>query len=303
MNAGRALVVGDVMIDVIVRAEGPLVPGSDRRARIEMRQGGSGANQAVWLAHHGAAVDFVGRVGASDVVEQESIFRRAGVTPYLTGDPHRETGRLVALIDANCERSFLTDRAANEALGYADIARARIDAARLIHLSGYSFFAPGPREAVIATMARAARRNIPVSIDPASVSFLREAGAAHFLAWTAGAEMIFPNADEAEALTGASSEDEQLRRLAALYPIAVVKRGAQGAQMAAGERRWRVAAQVVEAIDATGAGDAFVGAFLACRLRGGELQRCLEEAVAAGSLATRTLGGRPASMRLGEAPG
>ena len=136
MNAGRVLVVGDVMIDVIVRAEGPPVAGSDRRARIEMRQGGSGANQAVWLAHFGAEVDFVGRVGACDAPDQEAIFRRAGVTPWLTGDPHRQTGRLVALIDATGERSFLTDRAANEALGYADIARAPIDAARLIHLSG-----------------------------------------------------------------------------------------------------------------------------------------------------------------------
>jgi len=295
MNAGRVLVVGDVIIDLIVRAEGPPVPGSDRRARIEMRQGGSGANQAVWLAHFGAEVDFVGRVGAGDALEQEAIFRRAGVTPWLARDPDRQTGRLVALIDASGERSFLTDRAANEALEYPDIARAPVDAARLIHLSGYSFFAPGPREAVLATMARAAANHIPVSVDPASVSFLRETGVARFLASTAGARIIFPNADEAEALTGASDEDEQMRRLAALYPIAVVKRGARGAEMAEGDRRWRVAAEAVEALDATGAGDAFVGAFLACWLRGGERQRCLAEAVAAGSLATCSLGGRPAS--------
>ena len=293
MNAGRALVVGDVMIDVIVRAEGPLVPGSDRRARIEMRQGGSGANQAVWLAHFGAEVDFVGRVGACDAGEQEAIFRRAGVTPWLAGDPERQTGRLIALIDASGERSFLTDRAANEALDPADVARAPIDSASWVHLSGYSFFAPGPCEAVLATMARAQRGGIPVSIDPASVSFLREAGVAKFLAWTAGAQIIFPNADEAEALSGASDEGEQMRKLAALYPVVVVKRGARGAEMAAGERRWRVAAEPVEALDATGAGDAFVGAFLACRLRGGELWNCLEQGVSAGALATRSLGARP----------
>lgn len=39
-EAGRVLVVGDVMTDVIVRPEGPLVRGSDRRAKIQRRPGG-----------------------------------------------------------------------------------------------------------------------------------------------------------------------------------------------------------------------------------------------------------------------
>jgi hypothetical protein len=44
------LVIGDVMTDVIVRPEGPLARGSDRRAAITVQAGGSMANQAAWLA-------------------------------------------------------------------------------------------------------------------------------------------------------------------------------------------------------------------------------------------------------------
>jgi sugar/nucleoside kinase (ribokinase family) len=293
-GAGRVLVVGDVMIDIIARSEGPLVSGSDRRARILMRQGGSGANQAVWLAHYGVAVDFVGRVGAGDLAAQKAIFRRAGVTPWLIGDAQYETGRLIALIDRDGERSFLTDRAANEALEHRDITRAPIETAALMHLSGYSFFAPKPRAAVAAAMARAKALGIPVSIDPASAGFLREVGAEQFVAWTAGAGLIFPNRDEAEALTGSGDEEEQLRRLAALYPIVVIKRGAKGAQMAEGEVRWSLPAASCQALDTTGAGDAFVAAFLAERLRGSLPEHCLAQAIAAGSLATQSPGGRPA---------
>ncbi len=47
----RVLVVGDVMTDVVARREGPLAPGSDRRAAIRITPGGSAANQAAWLAH------------------------------------------------------------------------------------------------------------------------------------------------------------------------------------------------------------------------------------------------------------
>ena len=56
------------------------------------------------------------RVGAADVAAETARLTEAGVTPHLVGDPERPTGRLVALIDPSGERSFFTDRGANEAL-------------------------------------------------------------------------------------------------------------------------------------------------------------------------------------------
>ena len=287
----RALLVGDVMTDVIVRPDGPLARGSDRRARIRFKPGGSAANQAAWLASLGVTVDLVARVGLADVKSESRLLARAGVTPHLIGDPKRPTGRLVALIDANGERSFYTDRAANEALSAVDIPDALIETASLIHLSGYSFFAPSPREAALDVMRRAGET--PVSIDPASAEFLREVGAEAFLGWTRGASILFPNEDEAAALTGTNKPETQCERLAALYPLVVLKRGAAGCLAAEGARRWRVPAPAVEAIDATGAGDAFVAAFLSVRLQGAEIGTALERAVAAGSAAVQRIGGRP----------
>ena len=101
-----------------------------------------------------------------------------GVTPWLVGDAERPTGRLVALIDPSGERSFLTDRGANEALEAADIPDALIAGAAMIHLSGYSFFAPSPRAAVLDVMRRAGAK--PISVDPASAEFLREVGRREF---------------------------------------------------------------------------------------------------------------------------
>ena len=75
--------------------------------------------------------------------------------PHLAADPDLPTGRLIALIDPSGERSFFTDRGANETLSSADIPDAVIAGAALIHLSGYSFFAPSPRAAVLDVMRRA----------------------------------------------------------------------------------------------------------------------------------------------------
>ncbi|HYA74706.1 MAG TPA: carbohydrate kinase family protein, partial [Roseiarcus sp.] len=98
-RAPRALVIGDVMIDYIARLEGPIAAGSDRRAAIARRPGGSAANQAVWLAHFGVKADFVARVGAADCERETAFLRRAGVDAHLTGDSSHETGRLIALVD------------------------------------------------------------------------------------------------------------------------------------------------------------------------------------------------------------
>ena len=170
----RILVIGDVMTDIIVRPVGPLARGSDRRASIAFLPGGSAANQAAWLASFGVRTDFVGRVGAADAPSEAVRLKAVGVTPWLAGDAERPTGRLIALIDASGERSFLTDRGANDALQGHDIPDALIAGAAMIHLSGYSFFAPGPRAAVLDVMRRSGDK--PISADPASAEFLREAG-------------------------------------------------------------------------------------------------------------------------------
>ncbi len=287
----RILLVGDVMTDVIVRPEGPLPPGSDRRVRIRFEPGGSAANQAAWLASFGVQVDLVARVGAADLEAEAARLRNAGVTPHLVGDSERPTGRLVALIDPSGERSFYTDRGANEALCSADIPDALIEGASHVHLSGYSFFAPAPREAARGVMRCAG--TTPVSVDPASAEFLREVGPEKFLEWTRGAAILFPNEDEAAALTGADDAEAQCARLSTFYPLVVVKRGAAGCLTAEGARRWGVAAPKVEAIDCTGAGDAFVAAFLAARVQGAEIETALEGAVAAGTEAVQRVGGRP----------
>jgi sugar/nucleoside kinase (ribokinase family) len=279
------------MTDVIVRPEGPLARGSDRRASIAVRSGGSAANQAAWLASFGVGVDFVACVGAADVERETARLRALGVTPHLAADAELKTGRLIALVDPNGERSFFTDRGANDALEVGDIPDALIAGAAVIHLSGYSFFAPSPRAAVLDVIRRAAAK--PVSVDPASAEFLREAGAENFLKWTRGAAILFPNAEEAAILAGSDDPEVQCARLSALYPLVVLKRGAEGCEAAMGEKRWRVAAPKVEAIDTTGAGDAFVAAFLAARLAGSDVQIGLDRAVAAGALASTIVGGGP----------
>ena len=290
----KVLVVGDVMTDIIVSPEGPLAVGSDRRAAIRMLPGGSGANQAAWLATCGVDASFVGRVGAGDRTQQIALLEAHGVRPVLVADRDRPTGTLVTLLSPEGERSFFTDRGANAALARADLPDALLDGVDLLHVSGYALFEPGPRGAVLDFIAEARRRNIRFSIDPASWSFLEEAGPENFLRWSSGASVCFPNEDEARVLAGTPDLAAQLERLSAVYPLVVIKRGALGA-VAADARgvRWSVDAASLAAIDASGAGDAFLGGFLSLWLDGVDVESCLRRAVELGTRAVTILGGRP----------
>jgi len=290
----RVIVVGDVMTDVIVIPEGPMVRGSDRRAQIRSRPGGSGANQAVWFGAMGTRVSFVARVGAADKPQLEAYFRGFHVDPVLVADARQPSGMLVTIIDPDGERSFLTDRGANLELSQSDVPVGLLDDTGLVVVSGYSLFAEQPRGAVRWLAAEARQRGIPVVVDAASVGFIGEVGARSFLDWTAGFSTLFANADEAAALAGSTELEEQFARLTPNYGRVVIKLGASGAAIGdTAGLRISLPAPRVEVVETTGAGDAFAAAFLSAQLHGEPLETCLRRGIEAGSAAVTQIGGQP----------
>jgi len=290
---GRVVVVGDVMNDILVVPEGALVVGSDRRATIRILPGGSGANQAAWLAHFGVDAALVARVGAADHARLAAEFSAGLVDARLGADTQAPTGTLVTMVAPDGERSFFTDRGANDRLSTADMPESLLDGAGFIEVSAYALVASGPRRAVLDFLRTAQARAIPVSVDPASASFLEEIGPRDFLEWTRGAAICFANREEAKVLTGETDLDAQFRALLEFYRLVVIKCGGEGAEMRNPDGCWRAAAPAGPVVDTTGAGDAFLAGFLAARLRGASPDRVLKSAVEAGALATRQLGGRP----------
>lgn len=290
----RVVVIGDVMRDVLVRPEGPLAPGADTRAEIIQASGGSGANQAAWLAAMGVPARMIGRVGAADHAALCAEFRAAGVDPALAADAQAPTGMLVALIDPDGQRSFYTSRGANDRLCPDDLPLDLIRGAALLHVSGYAMVAEGPRGAVAAAMRDAAAMGVPVSVDPGSASFLREIGPDRFAALTAPASFCFPNRDEAAVLAASDDPAIQAARLGARYQVLAIKDGAGPAQIFEGGVLVAQGAPApIRAIDTTGAGDAFFAGFIAARLGGAAPPDCLAAAHAAGALAVMRLGARP----------
>lgn len=163
-RAVRVLVCGDVINDIVVQARGPLAHGEDNPATIRRRPGGSAANQAVWMATLGLDVVFAGRVGAQDAEFHRRELARSGVEPHLAVDESAATGSIVVLVGPDGERTMITDRGANLGLRPADVPAALFDDVALLHLTGYSFFAAGPRAADPAQMAASLARHYGVVV-------------------------------------------------------------------------------------------------------------------------------------------
>lgn len=309
MTKPRVLVVGDVINDVLAETRGPLTHGDDNPAAIRTRPGGSAANQAAWMAALGLDVVFAGRVGARDAWFHRRELARFGVEPRLAADESAATGSIVVLIGPDGERTMITDRGANLLLRPADVPPALLEGAALLHLTGYSFFDPRPRDVALGLLAEARRRGVPVTVDPGSAAFLAALEPGAFLGWTRGAAACFPNLDEADVLTrqagagdpplAAADPATMAAALAGYYGAAVVKLGADGAVYAAeGTAPARVTAEPVVVRDTTGAGDAFCAGFLAAWLAGAPLAAACGAAARTAARAVSALGGRPVQPAL-----
>lgn len=298
---GALLVVGDVVTDVVAVHAEPLAPGTDTPARIRTLPGGAGANAACWAARSGdLEVRLLARVGDESARWHERALLDAGVRPRLVIDPAEPTGTVVALVGKDAERTFLTDSGASLRLSPTDWEPGMLDGVAHLHLSGYLFFADSSRELALVALRDARARNVPVSVDPASAGFLAALGPERFLAAAAGAGVLLPNEDEALLLAevhgpaGAAGVARAAAELSRRVPLVVVTRGGAGALIAEdGRVTAEVAAESAEAVDSTGAGDAFTGAFLAARLAGAGTAWAAGAGCRAAAVAVTRLGGRP----------
>ena len=291
----RVLVVGDVIDDLIVRPAGPLRPDTDTTAEIVPSPGGSGANQAAWLAEAGADVRFVGRVGARDVARHTAEHTRRGVEAVLSGDPELSTGTIVVIVGADGTRTMLTDRGANRRLGPGDLDDRVLEDVDHLHLSGYVLFEPAVRTAILDLLERARASGIGVSVDPSSTGFLADVGCDAFLGWVDGVDVLLPNLDEGRLLTGLDEPDRVARAQTDVAALVALKLGADGAVVAErGGATFAVPAAPTTLVDPTGAGDAFAAGFLATLLASADPLLAARAGVTLGSRACRTLGARPA---------
>ncbi|MDN5821685.1 MAG: PfkB family carbohydrate kinase [Brachybacterium sp.] len=187
----------------------------------------------------------------------------------------------MAAEDHGYDRSFLSSLGAMGRFNPDDVP---VDAlqARFVLCSGY-FLLPGMQgEATGRLLAEARRHGAVTAVDTGHPDGgwsdqVRAELFEHVLPHT---DLLLPNESELVGLTGIQELDEAARHLSARTGATVVaKLGANGAMLCTDGQVIRVEAPRVEAVDTTGAGDAFNAAFLAALHQGNSNETALSVAV------------------------
>jgi sugar/nucleoside kinase (ribokinase family) len=260
-------VLGDLMVDVVLAPDRPLRVATDVPGHVELRQGGSAASTARWLARLGARATLVTGVGRDPFGRAlVDAVRRDGVTVRAYRAGRVPTGRIGVLVAPDGERSFVADRGAADTLAAEFLRPDWFRSLDAIHLPAYSLLGDRLGAASRRAIELARGAGAAVSLDLASRGPLLAAGrrSAAALVREIRPEILFATESEGEALLG----PRPLAELLSFAPIVIVKRGSAGAAVLvdqAGDRvRLDVATERIASVDTTGAGDAFdAGALVA----------------------------------------
>lgn len=226
--------------------------------RQELASGGSAANTVHGLCALGVDTGFLGSIGRD---EYGNFFSRdmqeRGISPKfnLSDSP---SGRAMALVSPDSERTFGTFLGAALELGPEHINETLFEGYDMLHIEGYLV----QNHKLIEKAVRIARQEgLEVSIDLASYNIVEENREflegilSHYVS------MVFANEEEARAMTGKEPQ-AALDQLFRMCGKAIVKIGREGSWIRTRDNRVHIEAVATSPVDTSGAGDLYAAGFI-----------------------------------------
>ncbi len=259
---------------------------------LEIHTGGCANNTAIALTRLGLSAGAMGKVGTDafgDLILQKLRDNEVD-TVGMQQDPGSSTSFTFVAVASDGERTFYHYIGANGELCEADLDWEVIKSAKILHIAGALVMPRFDGAPMANVLQKAKNLGITTSLDTAYDATGK---------WMETLEpclpyvdMFMPSIVEAQQLTGLSDAREIaqfLRRSYGIHTIAI-KMGEDGSYVSTPEREHFATAYPVTAVDATGAGDAYVAGFLAGTLMGWDLKATAELASATGAACVTAIG-------------
>ncbi len=289
----RIAVIGSVSVDMALRTPQIPRPGENVYGfEFKMGAGGKGANAATAIARLGGKALIVGCIGDDELGDLElSVLKAERVdTSTLTIVPGVATDVVCVMVVEGGQNAVLAISSTNRLLTGAAVAAALRPHWGQLDAVVANFECHG--SAISTAIQLSTAHDIPVVVDAGPICD-------HSPEVWSRATVLSPNIQEALFLGGVENAPQPeentirmaARRLLARGPRAVVvKMGDKGALLVTEDEEHVIPAFQVEAVDTTGAGDAFTAALTLALARGMELAAAVRYANAAGALATTRFG-------------
>jgi sugar/nucleoside kinase (ribokinase family) len=240
--------LGDLLVDVIVRLEGPIAEDTDTYGRTRVGAGGQGANVAAWVAELGGRARFLGKRARDPVGQLVATELEARGVEVVGPVVESGTGTVVSIAASDGKRTMLSDRGVAVDFGPDELEPAWLLGSDWLHVPVYSLARAPLRDTALGAMTAVEHVSIDLSgtvaLEEAGVGFVRELIADRV------PRVVFGNEVEAALLGELAAE------------TLVIKRGRRGCLVRHGGEEVAYAARPADVVDSTGAGDAFAAGFL-----------------------------------------
>ena len=233
--------------------------------------GGSAGNTIRAMARLGCDVGFIGKVGTDKTGDFFiQALENLGIEPFIFRGKER-SGRGVALISPDGERTMVTFLGAALELSAAEVTPAIFEGYDCLYIEGYLV---QDHDMILRAIELAKEAGLQICLDMASYNIVEQDHDFFSLLINKYVDIVFANEEEAKAFTGKEPE-EALDVIAKMCSIAIVKLGARGSLIRKGTEEVHVHAVTVDrVIDTTGAGDYFAAGFLYGLTCGYSLEKC-----------------------------
>lgn len=264
---GKVLCIGEALIDMICTDKGkPLQDGE----YFLKKPGGAPTNVAAAIGALGGEVELAAKVGADPFGKHlQQVMQSFGVgTRWMLEDEKSFTTFAFVSLMEDGERDFYFNRGADGQLSWDELKAISLREFAIIHFGSATGFLPGPlQEAYKKILDQSVKEGILISFDPNYRQLLFQQQQQTFIeqSWTFLQHCDFFKVSDEEAmmLTGADTVTEAagvfLQKTNAVFAITL---GKEGTLLGIRGEIEMVASIPVQAVDTTGAGDAFVGAVL-----------------------------------------
>lgn len=232
--------------------------------KVKKRQsGGSAANSMIALAQFGGKGFYTCKV-ADD--QDGRLYKKEmdelGLDTNLTSLPEGTTGKCLVMVTPDAQRTMNTFLGITSDLSTNEIDESALKDAEYIYIEGYLVSSPTGIEAIKKVKELAKANGVKIAYtfsDPAMVKFFSDQSKE---AVSGGLDLLFANDEEAQLFTGTEREEDAFEALKSYALEFVMTRSEKGAWIWDGESKIEIAGNKVTAVDTTGAGDMFAGAFL-----------------------------------------
>lgn len=234
--------------------------------------GGSAGNTIRAMARLGCKVGFIGKVGDDTTGEfYEQALRNIGVEPFMLRSEER-SGKCVALVSPDGERTFVTHLGAAADLQAEDIDGMIFDTYDCLYIEGYLV---QDHDLIRTAIERAKAHGLKVAIDLASFNVVEENRDFLYDIVKRHVDILFANEDEARAFTGESDPHAALEHIGTMCELVIVKIGMRGALIKRGKEVVHVGIMAAaKRVDTTGAGDFYAAGFMYGLSEGMSLRAC-----------------------------